>query len=56
VAWQVNWKEVTQDDLDKIASYIAEDSPNYAAAFVREALDATQSLTHLAQRGRIVPE
>ncbi len=56
MAWQVNWTEVAQDDLDKIANYIAEDSPNYAAAFVREALDAARSLKHLAQRGRMVPE
>ncbi len=29
---------------------------NYAAAFVRELLDAARSLEQLAQRGRIVPE
>jgi addiction module RelE/StbE family toxin len=56
VAWQVTWAEIAQDDLDKIASYIAKDSENYAAAFVREMLDAARSLEHLAQRGRIVPE
>lgn len=56
MAWQVNWTEVAQNDLDKIASYIAQDSENYAAAFVRELLDAARSLEQLAQRGRIVPE
>ena len=56
MAWQVKWTEVAQDDLDKIASYIAKDSENYAAAFVREVLDAARSLEQLAQRGRMVPE
>ena len=56
MAWQVNWTEVAHNDLDKIASYIAQDSENYAAAFVREVLDAARSLEQLAQRGRVVPE
>lgn len=56
MAWQVTWTEVAQDDLNKIASYIAKDSENYAAAFVRELLDAARSLENLAQRGRMVPE
>ena len=56
MARTVRWAEAASDDLDRIAEYIARDSPNYAAAFVREILDAVQSLAELAERGRVVPE
>jgi plasmid stabilization system protein ParE len=39
-----------------VAEYIAQDSPHYAATFVREARDAARSLGTFAERGRIVPE
>jgi plasmid stabilization system protein ParE len=56
VARTVKWAEVASDDLDRIAEYIGRDSPNYAAAFAREILDAAQSLVELSERGRVVPE
>lgn len=56
MARTVKWAEAASDDLDRIAEYISRDSPNYAAAFAREILDAAQSLAELAERGRVVPE
>jgi len=50
------WTETAWGDLEAAADYIAKDSPNYAAAFVREVLDAARSLLRLAERGRVVPE
>ena len=44
------------DDLEAIADYIARDSAFYAAAFVREVLDASRALNEFSERGRIVPE
>jgi hypothetical protein len=35
VGRQVAWAETAWRDLERIADYIAEDSPGYAAAFVR---------------------
>jgi plasmid stabilization system protein ParE len=43
-------------DLEAIAEYIAEDSPEAATRFIRQALDAAASLRDLADRGRYVPE
>lgn len=43
-------------NLEAAADYIAQDSPRYAAVLFREARDAARSLSHLANRGRIVPE
>jgi len=56
MARKVMWTESAWIDLEEVADYIAKDSPHYAAAFVREARDATGSLAYLAQRGRTVPE
>ena len=56
MAGRVAWAETAADDLEQVSNYIARDSPRYAAAFVREVLDAARSLTDLAERGRIVPE
>ncbi|MEW6247555.1 MAG: type II toxin-antitoxin system RelE/ParE family toxin [Nitrospirota bacterium] len=56
MAWEVKWAQAALDDLDTIANYIARDSPNYAAAFLLELLDAARSLAQLAERGRVVPE
>lgn len=56
MAWQVKWTEPAWSNLEAAAEYIAQDSPRYAAALIREARDAARSLRHLANRGRIVPE
>ncbi len=56
MAWKIMWTESAWIDLENIARYIAEDSPYYAASFVREIKEAARSLEHFAERGRIVPE
>jgi toxin ParE1/3/4 len=56
MAREVAWAESASDDLAEIASYITKDSEFYAAAVVRELIDAARSLDLFAQRGRVVPE
>lgn len=56
MAREVTWAESASDDLAEIARYIARDSETYAAAVVRELIEAARSLDVFAQRGRVVPE
>ncbi len=56
MARKVVWSYEATDDLEAVAKYIARDSAFYAAAFVREVLDASRSLNEFSERGRIVPE
>ena len=56
MARPVVWTLEAVSDLEAIADYIARDSASYAAAVVRERLDAGNSLGRFYQRGRIVPE
>lgn len=56
MARQVAWTETAWRDLERIADYVAEDSPSYAAALVRRIRGCARSLEELAERGRVVPE
>ena len=56
MAREVAWAESASDDLAEIARYIGKDSESYAAAVVRELIEAARSLDMFAQRGRLVPE
>lgn len=56
MAREVVWTEPAWEDLEAAAGYIARDSEYYAAAFVREVREATESLSEFAERGQIVPE
>jgi toxin ParE1/3/4 len=56
VARRVAWTETAWRDLERVADYIAQDSPGYAAALVRRIRDRARSLDELADRGRVVPE
>lgn len=56
MARRVAWTETAWLDLERIADFIAEGSPGYAAALVRRIRDRARSLDELAERGRIVPE
>ena len=56
MARAIVWTHEAVSDLEAIADYINRDSAAYAAAVVRELLDAGNSLERLSQRGRIVPE
>jgi plasmid stabilization system protein ParE len=44
MAREVAWAESASDDLAEIASHIAKDSEFYAAAVVRELIEAGRSL------------
>jgi len=56
VARRVGWTEAALEDLSATAEYIARDSVRYAGGFVREAFEASDTLTEFANRGRVVPE
>ncbi|MFQ5930154.1 MAG: type II toxin-antitoxin system RelE/ParE family toxin, partial [Acidobacteriota bacterium] len=53
---QVVWTEGARSGLDEVLDYIAEDSPIAAGRFLEVVLDTAESLSSLAERGRIVPE
>ncbi len=52
----IKWTETALRDVEQSADYIAGDSINYAATFVSEVMKASQSLSYLSERGRVVPE
>lgn len=52
----VSWTEQAAADLAAIADYIARSSPQAAARVARKVVDAADSLSELAERGRHVPE
>lgn len=56
MARQVVWTETAWRDLERIADFIANDSPGYAAAFVRRIREHARTLAELSLRGRVVPE
>ena len=56
MAWRIRWSEHAWDNVERQAAYIAQDSPRYAAALIREARDAARSLRQFPNRGRVVPE
>jgi toxin ParE1/3/4 len=56
VAARVSWTESAWQEVEQAASYIAQDSPRYAAALVDEIRSAARSLRRFPNRGRIVPE
>jgi toxin ParE1/3/4 len=50
------WSVPALEDVDSVAGFIARDSEYYAASFVREIVEAAESLSEFADRGQIVPE
>ncbi len=56
MARRVAWTEPALDDLEAVAAYIARDSEHYSVAFVREIIEAAESLADMAERGHVVPE
>jgi toxin ParE1/3/4 len=56
VARRVAWTETAWRDLERVAEYIGEDSPGYAAGIVRRIRDQARSLGELTEMGRVVPE
>ena len=56
MAGRVVWTESAWQELDCAASYIARDSPHYAAALIEDARAAARSLRRFPRRGRVVRE
>ena len=53
---RVVWSRRALQDIENIASYIARDSPAYAASVVKAILNETRMLTGFPRSGRKVPE
>lgn len=56
MAYRVIWSPKAVEDVDTIATYIARDSPSYAAAVVQKILDVTRYLNDCPLEGGIIPE
>ncbi|PSF38960.1 type II toxin-antitoxin system mRNA interferase toxin, RelE/StbE family [Aphanothece hegewaldii CCALA 016] len=56
MAYRVIWSSKAVEDVDAIATYIARDSPSYAAAVVRRILDTTHQLKEDPMTGKVPPE
>jgi plasmid stabilization system protein ParE len=52
---QVIWSPSALEDVDAIASYIARDSTDVAALFVRRLISATDRLSDFPESGRVIP-
>ncbi|MEA5508250.1 type II toxin-antitoxin system RelE/ParE family toxin [Crocosphaera sp. UHCC 0190] len=56
MAYRVIWSSKAVEDVEAIATYIARDSPSYAAAVVRQILDTTSQLEEFPLAGEIISE
>jgi plasmid stabilization system protein ParE len=56
VAKRIVWTHAAWRDLEAVADFIAQDSPYYAASFVRQIRLYARSLGRLSMRGHVVPE
>jgi len=56
MAHRIVWAARALQDVESIASYIAKDSPAYAATVVRAIVKQTKMLTAFPHSGRKVPE
>jgi toxin ParE1/3/4 len=56
MAYRVVWARRALQDLEAIASYIAQDSPAYARIVVRNIVNQTKALARFPRSGRAVPE
>lgn len=56
MARKIIWSDEALSDIEALADYISKDSPYYAAAFIRDIIEASRTLDDFAHRGRIVPE
>jgi toxin ParE1/3/4 len=56
MAYRVVWSSRAVEDVEAIATYIARDSPSYAAAVVKNIIDTTRYLMDCPLAGSIVPE
>jgi toxin ParE1/3/4 len=53
---QVIWSPSSLEDIERIAQYIARDSPDQAALFVNRLIEAADRLPSFPRWGRVIPE
>ena len=53
---RIAWSQRALQDLETIASYIAQDSPAYAATVVKTIVNQVKTLANFPRAGRKVPE
>ncbi len=53
---QVHWSEPALDDLKDIVSFVAKDSPAYAARLASRISEAPRRLVAFPRIGHVVPE
>jgi len=53
---QIRWTQQAADDLEAIAEFIAQDSPEYASLFAIDILAAVERIGVFTHIGRVVPE
>ncbi len=53
---RVVWSDGAFRELDEATEYVAQDSRQAAVRLLQQLLDAAQSLSEFAERGRVVPE
>ena len=56
MAHRIVWARRAVQDLEAIASYIAQDSPAYANTVVRSVVNQSKALANFPRAGRKVPE
>ena len=56
MAYRIVWSPKAIEDVEAIASYIANDSAAFAATVVQKILNTTSNLINFPFSGRIVPE
>ncbi|MBR8831617.1 MAG: hypothetical protein N5P05_003107 [Chroococcopsis gigantea SAG 12.99] len=56
MAYRVVWSSKAIADVEAIATYIARDSPSYAAAVVRKIIDNTRLLQQCPDKGKPIAE
>ncbi|MBR8828738.1 MAG: type II toxin-antitoxin system RelE/ParE family toxin [Gomphosphaeria aponina SAG 52.96 = DSM 107014] len=56
MAYRIIWSSQAVDDVEAIATYIARDSPSYAAAVVKKILDTVRTLEKDPDAGRTLIE
>lgn len=53
---RIRWTRRARGDLSAIRSFIAQDSPDFAAVVVARIIAATDRLASFPESGRVVPE
>jgi toxin ParE1/3/4 len=56
MAHRIGWSRRALSDLERIAEYIANDSPAYARNVVKKVVEQTRMLAQFPRSGRRVPE